>query len=131
MRTMRMKLKEYHPYQLVNILTPGIVDADYLSLLLQLDPLAKKDDYIKEKANFTKWLNEQLMKVDDFILKRNKMCMNDSCSYKINYINFEIKRLNLSKRKNIHDNKTIQLNLILIMLSTKSMICFPYKINHQ
>ena len=60
---------------------------------------SKKDDYIKEKANFTKWLNEQLMKVDDFILKRNKMCMNDSCSYKINYINFEIKRLNLSKRK--------------------------------
>ena len=42
MRTMRMKLKEYHPYQLVNILTPGIVDADYLSLLLQLDPLAKR-----------------------------------------------------------------------------------------
>ena len=23
---------------------------------------SKKDDYIKEKANFTKWLNEQLMK---------------------------------------------------------------------
>ena len=28
----------------------------------------------------------------------------------------------LIKEKNIHDNKTIQLNLILIMLSTKSMI---------
>lgn len=66
---------------------------------------SKKDDYIKEKANFTKWLNEQLMKVDDFYIEKEQDVYERFLLLQDQLYQLRDQKTQLIKEKNIHDNK--------------------------
>ena len=62
------------------------------------------------------------MKVDDFYIEKEQDVYERFLLLQDQLYQLRDQKTQLIKEKNIHDNKTIQLNLILIMLSTKSMI---------